>query len=106
MKASLPELGEVESQAGRSYPGQCAVLSIQIGKALTEAKRRLSHGGFVQWTECEVAIPARGRAGVHAHVLTERGIKAQWLRICRHQHSSCFQLLTFGKNSSWRYCIA
>jgi hypothetical protein len=32
---------------------------LQIGKALIEAKRHLSHGGFVNWVECEVGIPAR-----------------------------------------------
>jgi hypothetical protein len=38
---------------------QCATSIIQMGKALIEAKRHLSHGGFVQWVECEVGIPAR-----------------------------------------------
>jgi hypothetical protein len=32
---------------------------LQIGKALIEAKHHLSHGGFVNWVECEVGIPAR-----------------------------------------------
>ncbi len=38
---------------------QCATSVIQIGKALCEAKRHLSHGGFLRWVECEVGIPAR-----------------------------------------------
>lgn len=38
---------------------QCAISTIQIGKALIEAKRYLSHGEFVRWVECEVGIPAR-----------------------------------------------
>ena len=38
---------------------QSATSIIQIGKALIEAKRHLSHGGFLRWVECEVGIPAR-----------------------------------------------
>ena len=38
---------------------QCATSVIQIGKALLEAKRHLSHGGFLRWVECEVCIPVR-----------------------------------------------
>jgi hypothetical protein len=38
---------------------QCATSIIQIGKALLEAKRHLSHGGFLRWVECEVGIPVR-----------------------------------------------
>jgi Protein of unknown function (DUF3102) len=38
---------------------QCTGSVIQIGKALLEAKRHLSHGGFLRWVEAEVGIPAR-----------------------------------------------
>jgi len=38
---------------------QCAISTVQIGKALIEAKRYLSHGEFVRWVECEVCIPVR-----------------------------------------------
>jgi len=37
----------------------CATSAVQIGKALLEAKRHLSHGEFLRWVECEVGIPAR-----------------------------------------------
>ncbi|WP_315792724.1 MULTISPECIES: DUF3102 domain-containing protein [unclassified Bradyrhizobium] len=38
---------------------QCASSIIQIGKALLEAKRHLSHGAFLRWVEGEVGIPCR-----------------------------------------------
>jgi hypothetical protein len=38
---------------------QCASSIIQIGKALVEAKRHLSHGAFLRWVESEVGIPSR-----------------------------------------------
>jgi len=38
---------------------QCASSIIQIGKALLESKRHLSHGGFLRWVECEAGIPVR-----------------------------------------------
>ncbi|MEW6645125.1 MAG: DUF3102 domain-containing protein [Pseudomonadota bacterium] len=38
---------------------QCATSIIQIGKALSEAKRHLSHGAFLRWVEWEVGMPAR-----------------------------------------------
>lgn len=38
---------------------QCVTSIIQIGKALLEAKRHLSHGEFVHWVESEAGIPAR-----------------------------------------------
>ncbi|MGJ5134334.1 MULTISPECIES: DUF3102 domain-containing protein [unclassified Bradyrhizobium] len=38
---------------------QCATSIIQIGKALIEAKRHVSHGAFLSWVESEVSIPAR-----------------------------------------------
>ncbi|MGY3621913.1 DUF3102 domain-containing protein [Bradyrhizobium sp. USDA 10063] len=38
---------------------QCAISVIQIGKALIEAKRYLSHGEFLRWVESEVCIPSR-----------------------------------------------
>src|SRR4030081_764009 len=38
---------------------QCASSILQIGRALLEAKRHLSHGAFIQWIESEVCIPAR-----------------------------------------------
>jgi len=38
---------------------QCASSIIQIGKALLEAKRHLSHGAFLRWVESEVGIPPR-----------------------------------------------
>ena len=38
---------------------QCASSTLQIGRALLEAKRHLSHGAFLQWIESEVCIPAR-----------------------------------------------
>lgn len=38
---------------------QCVTSIIQIGKALREAKRHLSHGAFLQWVEWEVCIPVR-----------------------------------------------
>jgi hypothetical protein len=38
---------------------QCASSTLQIGRALLEAKRHLSHGAFLQWVESEVCIPAR-----------------------------------------------
>jgi hypothetical protein len=36
---------------------------IQIGKALLESKRHLSHGAFIRWVEWEVCIPARTAQG-------------------------------------------
>jgi hypothetical protein len=38
---------------------QYASSIIQIGKALLEAKRHLSHGAFLRWVECEVGVPSR-----------------------------------------------
>jgi hypothetical protein len=38
---------------------QCSTSTIQIGRALLEAKRHLSHGEFIRWVEWEVSIPAR-----------------------------------------------
>jgi hypothetical protein len=38
---------------------QCASSIIQIGKALLEAKRYLSHGAFLCWIEGEVCMPVR-----------------------------------------------
>ena len=38
---------------------QCVTSIIQIGKALNEAKRHLSHGAFLRWVEWEVCLPAR-----------------------------------------------
>jgi hypothetical protein len=38
---------------------QCVTSIIQIGKALNESKRHLSHGAFLNWVECEVCLPAR-----------------------------------------------
>jgi Protein of unknown function (DUF3102) len=38
---------------------QCVTSILQIGKALREAKRHLSHGAFLQWVEWEVCLPAR-----------------------------------------------
>lgn len=38
---------------------QCASSIIQIGKALLEAKRHLSHGAFLGWVESEVGVPCR-----------------------------------------------
>jgi len=38
---------------------QCVTSIIQIGKALNEAKRHLSHGAFLNWVEWEVCLPAR-----------------------------------------------
>lgn len=38
---------------------QCANSIIQIGKALTESKRHLSHGVFLRWVEAEIGFPAR-----------------------------------------------
>jgi hypothetical protein len=38
---------------------QCGTSIIQIGKALREAKRHLSHGAFGAWVKCEVGIPVR-----------------------------------------------
>jgi hypothetical protein len=49
---------------------QCVTSIVQIGKALSESKRHLSHGAFLQWLECEVGIPAR-TAQAHMRV-------AQW----------------------------
>jgi hypothetical protein len=38
---------------------QCVSSIIQIGKALIEAKRHVSHGAFLEWVEAEVCLPAR-----------------------------------------------
>lgn len=38
---------------------QCVTSIIQIGKALLEAKRHLSHGVFLSWVEDEVRMPVR-----------------------------------------------
>lgn len=38
---------------------QCVTSIIQIGKALIEAKRHVSHGAFLEWVEAEVCLPAR-----------------------------------------------
>jgi hypothetical protein len=48
----------LKSQADR-IRRQCATSTIQIGKALLEAKRYLSHGAFLNWVECEAGIPVR-----------------------------------------------
>jgi len=37
----------------------CVTSIIQIGKALNESKRHLSHGVFLSWVEWEVRLPAR-----------------------------------------------
>jgi hypothetical protein len=63
---ALFDYGSLSPSVARFLRGQadrirrhCASSAIQIGKALVEAKRHLSHGGFVRWVECEVGIPAR-----------------------------------------------
>jgi Protein of unknown function (DUF3102) len=38
---------------------QCSSSIIQIGKALLESKRHLSHGAFLRWVETEVGVPRR-----------------------------------------------
>jgi len=38
---------------------QCVISIIQIGRALNDAKRHLSHGAFLSWVEWEACIPAR-----------------------------------------------
>lgn len=38
---------------------QCATSIINVGKALLEAKRHLSHGAFLCWVEREVGLPVR-----------------------------------------------
>jgi hypothetical protein len=38
---------------------QCSASTIQIGRALLESKRHLSHGIFTKWVEMEVGIPIR-----------------------------------------------
>jgi len=38
---------------------QCATTVVQVGNALIQAKRYLSHGSFLIWVECEVGITAR-----------------------------------------------
>src|SRR6478735_8849764 len=38
---------------------QCASSTIQIGRALLESKRHLSHGEFTKWVELEVGVPVR-----------------------------------------------
>jgi hypothetical protein len=38
---------------------QCLTTVVQIGNALVQAKRYLSHGNFLIWVECEVGITAR-----------------------------------------------
>ena len=48
----------LKGQADRIRRG-CATSIVQIGKALIEAKRHLSHGAFVHWVEGEVGIPPR-----------------------------------------------
>jgi len=60
------DYSSVSSSVARFLIGQAdrirrqAVTSIiQIGKALLEAKRHLSHGVFLQWVESEVRIPVR-----------------------------------------------
>jgi hypothetical protein len=60
------DYGSVPSSVAKFLRGQadrirrqCATSIIQIGKALLEAKRHLSHGGFLRWVECEVGIPVR-----------------------------------------------
>lgn len=42
---------------------QCTGSVIQVGKALIESKRHLSHGGFLRWVEAEVGIPVRTAQG-------------------------------------------
>lgn len=37
----------------------CVTSIIQIGKALNESKRHLSHGAFLIWVESEVCLPVR-----------------------------------------------
>ena len=38
---------------------QSATSTIQIGRALLEAKRHLTHGAFIKWVNLEIGIPAR-----------------------------------------------
>ena len=38
---------------------QSTTSTIQIGRALLEAKRHLSHGAFINWVKLEIGIPAR-----------------------------------------------
>lgn len=55
---SLPLAKFLKGQADR-IRRHCASSTLQIGKALLEAKRHLSHGAFLRWVEWEVCIPAR-----------------------------------------------
>jgi hypothetical protein len=48
----------LQAQADR-IRRHCTSSIIQIGKALTEAKRRLSHGEFLLQVEGEVGMPVR-----------------------------------------------
>jgi hypothetical protein len=48
----------LKGQAAR-IQRQCVSSIIQIGKALLESKRYLSHGAFLSWIEGEVSIPVR-----------------------------------------------
>jgi hypothetical protein len=42
---------------------QLTKVTVEIGRALIEAKRHLSHGAFICWVEYEVGIPARSAQG-------------------------------------------
>jgi len=55
---SSPVANFLKGQADRIRK-QCVTSIIQIGKALNEAKRHLSHGAFLRWVEWEVCLPAR-----------------------------------------------
>jgi hypothetical protein len=68
--SALPSLGfdysSVPSPVANFLKGQadrirrqCVTSIIQIGKALLEAKRHLSHGAFLLWVEREVCMPVR-----------------------------------------------
>lgn len=65
-EASCFDYGEVSPSVGTFLRGQadrirrhCVTSIIQIGKALNESKRHLSHGLFLGWIETEVGIPVR-----------------------------------------------
>ncbi|WP_198031945.1 DUF3102 domain-containing protein [Bradyrhizobium sp. Ec3.3] len=72
---------------------QCAISVIQIGKALVEAKRYLSHGEFLRWVESEVCIPSRS---AQAYMRAAKWVADKHATVARLSPSALYLLSASG----------
>src|ERR1700712_4880530 len=87
---SSPLANFLKGQADR-IRRQCVTSIIQIGKALLEAKRHLSHGAFLLWVECEVCMPVRT---AQAYMRVAQWASAQKTAVVAHLSPTILYLLS------------